>query len=256
MGQTTYVDGLVMEPQKMATKAGKKHEITRFSDIEEWRYVDSELTMEAFMDREDVKAIINDPDSTLLPLGVNPLDQSLVSYDLSKGTLYTLIDEDYSSINLNIRPYSENRAGFSKYGAYTLVDSQAKTIYHYVEKINRGGGEKQIIQFSDSYGTLFSNEEEDNKKVREIQKENLETLLEEGPSNQVFPILKVEVTHALSVLNQSVLSRGYLIQDFDSIERNETNYQISNNQIINPLEVANSMVYVKGGKAITIKIPR
>ena len=86
-GKTSFVDGLVAKAD--TTIDGQEHLLSNFQDFDRWIYRNVSLTRKEFKSREDVQAILYDPNSTLLPIGVNALDNSLVTYDLASGPLYS-----------------------------------------------------------------------------------------------------------------------------------------------------------------------
>ena len=76
------------------------------------------MTRKEFKSREDVQAILYDPNSTLLPIGVNALDNSLVIYDLASGPLYSFytysIGSETSKLKKSIELIQNWRAGFKE----------------------------------------------------------------------------------------------------------------------------------------------
>lgn len=243
----------------------KNHQLTSFEDWDRWIYSDYNLTMEEFTAREDVKVILEDSNSSLLPLGVNPKDNSLVTYDLSHGPLYVLGDEWLNrTMNLYEKFYFiGQRPGYTELVYFDFLGSDLDL---FVNKIDSQTGKeismRELLYFTLTYEQLYYPElDEDDlaeDAIGEQEKTNMWKILNEGSSAGIYSIFYIEpdyIEKGEVPFTVDNAERGYLVASIYDDNLKHPIYQVGQFDLIAPNFVSDSFIFVQNGKAITVKLP-
>ena len=224
------------------------------------------MTRKEFKSREDVQAILYDPNSTLLPIGVNALDNSLVTYDLASGPLYSFytysIGSETSKLKKSIELIQNWRAGFKD-------NEVVKELYYeqyyrsdyspYIERIDTANANqepKQILFMQESIFELLQSNPFEN--AMKEGKDAFNRIINEGAPVGLYSILDAPrdaIDNGSFNISPDMVQRGYLLGTTPSNQAKEK-YGISEFEGPRTQAVYNSMSFVQNGKAITVIIPR
>ena len=263
-GKTSFIDGLVAKAD--TTIDGQEHLLSNFQDFDRWIYRNVSLTRKEFKSREDVQAILYDPNSTLLPIGVNALDNSLVTYDLASGPLYSFytysIGSETSKLKKSIELIQNWRAGF-KYNEVVkelYYEQYYRSDYSpYIERIDTANANqepKQILFMQESIFELLQSNPFEN--AMKEGKDAFNRIINEGASVGLYSIFDAPrdaIDNGLFNISPDMVQRGYLLGTTPSNQAKEK-YGISEFEGPRTQAVYNSMSFVQNGKAITVIIPR
>ena len=263
-GKTSFVDGLVAKAD--TTIDGQEHLLSNFQDFDRWIYRNVSLTRKEFKSREDVQAILYDPNSTLLPIGVNALDNSLVTYDLASGPLYSFytysIGSETSKLKKSIELIQNWRAGF-KYNEVVkelYYEQYYRSDYSpYIERIDTANANqepKQILFMQESIFELLQSNPFEN--AMKEGKDAFNRIINEGAPVGLYSILDAPrdaIDNGSFNISPDMVRRGYLLGTTPSNQAKEK-YGINEFEGPRTQAVSNSMSFVQNGKAITVIIPR